>query len=106
MRAQVAARRAAGRAAALGAGLRPRSSRALALSACGSKEDTLSAASTKRFTVMLDFFPNADHAALYSAISHGDFRAVGLDVVPVTPADPSEPLKLLAAGTRRHGDLL
>ena len=47
---------------------------------------------------MLDFFPNADHAALYSAIAHGDFSAVGLDVKPQTPADPSEPLKLLAAG--------
>ena len=47
---------------------------------------------------MLDFFPNADHAPLYTAISHGDFRTVGLDVVPETPADPSEPLKLLAAG--------
>lgn len=71
---------------------------AFALSACGSKKDALSASGTKRFTVMLDFFPNADHAALYSAIAHGDFRAAGLEVVPETPADPSEPLKLLAAG--------
>jgi putative hydroxymethylpyrimidine transport system substrate-binding protein len=71
---------------------------AIALSACGSKQDALSAPSSKHFTVMLDFFPNADHAPLYAAISHGDFRAGGLDVVPVTPADPSEPLKLLAAG--------
>jgi putative hydroxymethylpyrimidine transport system substrate-binding protein len=70
----------------------------LALSACGTKQDTLTASASKRFTVMLDFFPNADHAALYSAISHGDFRAVGLDVQPQAPADPSEPLKLLAAG--------
>ena len=70
----------------------------LALSACGSKQDALSAPSAKHFTVMLDFFPNADHAPLYAAISHGDFRATGLDVVPETPADPSEPLKLLAAG--------
>jgi putative hydroxymethylpyrimidine transport system substrate-binding protein len=69
----------------------------LALTACGSKHDAVSAKSLKRFTVMLDFFPNADHAALYSAIAHGDFRAVGLEVVPETPADPSEPLKLLAA---------
>jgi putative hydroxymethylpyrimidine transport system substrate-binding protein len=68
------------------------------LAACGSKQDALSAKTARRFTVMLDFFPNADHAALYSAIAHGDFRAVGLDVVPETPADPSEPLKLLAAG--------
>jgi putative hydroxymethylpyrimidine transport system substrate-binding protein len=70
----------------------------LALAACGSKQDTLSAPATKPFTVMLDFFPNADHAALYSAIANGDFRAAGLDVKPETPSDPSTPLKLLAAG--------
>jgi putative hydroxymethylpyrimidine transport system substrate-binding protein len=71
---------------------------AIALGACGSKQDTISATGAKRFAVMLDFFPNADHAALYSAIAHGDFRTVGLDVQPQAPADPSEPLKLLAAG--------
>ena len=70
----------------------------LALAACGSKQDTISAPGAKPFTVVLDFFPNADHAALYSAIADGDFAAVGLDVEPQTPADPSEPLKLLAAG--------
>lgn len=69
-----------------------------AFTACGSKQDTIAAPSAKPFTVVLDFFPNADHAALYSAIGHGDFRAVGLDVKPQAPADPSEPLKLLAAG--------
>jgi putative hydroxymethylpyrimidine transport system substrate-binding protein len=71
---------------------------AVALTACGAKQDTVTAHATKRFTVMLDFFPNADHAALYSAMAHGDFRAVGLDVQPQAPADPAEPLKLLAAG--------
>lgn len=69
-----------------------------ALSACGSKQDVISAPGAKPFTVVLDFYPNADHAALYSAISHGDFRAVGLDVQPQAPADPAAPLKLLAAG--------
>ncbi len=73
-------------------------SAALALSACGAKQDVLSTAGTKPFTVMLDFFPNADHAALYSAIAQGDFRAVGLDVQPQIPAEPADPLKLLAAG--------
>ncbi|HMD58093.1 MAG TPA: ABC transporter substrate-binding protein [Solirubrobacteraceae bacterium] len=67
-------------------------------SACGSKQDALTSATVKPLTLMLDFFPNADHAAIYSAIAHGDFRAVGLDVKPATPADPSEPLKLLASG--------
>jgi putative hydroxymethylpyrimidine transport system substrate-binding protein len=71
---------------------------AVALSACGTEHDVLSSPSTKSFTVMLDWFPNADHAALYSAIANGNFRAVGLDVKPVVPAETAEPLKLLAAG--------
>lgn len=70
----------------------------VSLSACGSKKDAITAPGVKPFTVVLDFFPNADHAALYTAIAHGDFRAAGLDVQPQAPADPSEPLKLLAAG--------
>jgi putative hydroxymethylpyrimidine transport system substrate-binding protein len=71
---------------------------ALALSACSEKSDVVSAARTKPFHVMLDWFPNADHAALYDAIAHGDFGSVGLEVKPQTPADPAEGLKLLAAG--------
>ncbi len=72
---------------------------AVALSACGTKQDVISARKAKPFTLALDFFPNADHAAIYSAIAHGDFRSVGLDVRPEVPADPSAPLKLLAAGS-------
>jgi putative hydroxymethylpyrimidine transport system substrate-binding protein len=71
---------------------------AVILSACGAKQDVTSATSTKPFSVMLDWFPNADHAALYAAIADGDFRAVGLEVKPVVPAETAEPLKLLAAG--------
>jgi putative hydroxymethylpyrimidine transport system substrate-binding protein len=69
-----------------------------ACSACGQKQDTLATPAAQPFSLMLDFFPNADHAALYAGIAHGDFRAVGLDVRPQTPSDPSAPLKLLAAG--------
>lgn len=71
---------------------------ALTLAACGAKQDVTSAPGTKPFTVMLDWFPNADHAALYAAIAQGDFGAVGLDVKPVVPSEASDPLKLLAAG--------
>jgi putative hydroxymethylpyrimidine transport system substrate-binding protein len=71
---------------------------ALALAGCGTKKDMIAPGAAHPFTVMLDFFPNADHAALYSAIAHGDFRTAGLDVRPQTPSDPSAPLKLLAAG--------
>jgi putative hydroxymethylpyrimidine transport system substrate-binding protein len=68
------------------------------LAACGTKQDVTTAPATKPFTVMLDWFPNADHAALYAAIAHGYFRAVGLDVQPVIPSETAEPLKELAAG--------
>jgi putative hydroxymethylpyrimidine transport system substrate-binding protein len=71
---------------------------ALTVSACGTEQDVTSAPAVKPFTVMLDWFPNADHAPLYSAIAHGDFRAVGLEVRPVVPSETAEPLKLLAAG--------
>jgi putative hydroxymethylpyrimidine transport system substrate-binding protein len=70
----------------------------LSLNACGSKQDTLSARATKPFTVMLDWFPNADHAALYTAIHGGYFKAAGLDVRPIAPSESAEPLKLLATG--------
>ncbi|HEV7938235.1 MAG TPA: ABC transporter substrate-binding protein [Solirubrobacteraceae bacterium] len=68
------------------------------LGACGTKQDVVSAPGTKPFTVMLDWFPNADHASLYTAIASGDFKAVGLDVRPIVPSESAEPLKLLAAG--------
>jgi len=68
------------------------------MSACGTKQDVTSAPGVKPFTVMLDWFPNADHAPLYSAIANGDFRAVGLEVHPVVPPETADPLKLLATG--------
>jgi putative hydroxymethylpyrimidine transport system substrate-binding protein len=71
---------------------------AIVLSACGTKQDVVSAPGTKSFTVMLDWFPNADHASLYTAIAQGYFNAVGLDVRPIVPSESAEPLKLLAAG--------
>jgi putative hydroxymethylpyrimidine transport system substrate-binding protein len=70
----------------------------LVLAGCGAKQDVLSAPGTRPFAVMLDWFPNADHAPLYAAIAHGDFRAAGLDVKPIVPSQTDEPLKLLAAG--------
>jgi putative hydroxymethylpyrimidine transport system substrate-binding protein len=48
--------------------------------------------------LMLDFFPNADHAGIYAAQADGAFGRHGLDVRIHAPSDPSVPLKLLAAG--------
>ena len=71
---------------------------ALALSACGEKKESTAAPRTQPLTLVLDFFPNADHAGIYAAQARGLFRRQGLDVRIVTPPDPSSPLKLLQAG--------
>ena len=68
------------------------------LTACGEKQDVINATSVRPFSVMLDWFPNADHAALFTAIDHGYFKAAGMEVHAVTPSESAEPLKLLAAG--------
>jgi putative hydroxymethylpyrimidine transport system substrate-binding protein len=49
-------------------------------------------------TLMLDWFPNADHVPLYAAQQKGIFKQHGLDVELLAPADPNDPLKLVAAG--------
>ncbi|MEA2427180.1 MAG: putative hydroxymethylpyrimidine transport system substrate-binding protein, partial [Thermoleophilaceae bacterium] len=51
-----------------------------------------------RVDLMLDFFPNADHAGIYAAQASGAFVRHGLDVRIHAPSDPSVPLKLLNAG--------
>jgi len=72
---------------------------AASLAACGDKEAaTSSSARAERLDLVLDYFPNADHAGIYAAIGRGDFRRAGLEVTPRTPSDPAAPLKLLAAG--------
>ncbi len=69
------------------------------LAACGQrKEPAVGAPSAERVDLVLDFFPNADHAGLYAAIGTGEFKTAGLDVRPRTPSDPAAPLKLVAAG--------
>lgn len=71
---------------------------ALLLAACGEKQDTIDASTQRPLSVMLDWFPNADHAALFDAIQHGYFKAAGIEVHAITPSESAEPLKLLAAG--------
>jgi putative hydroxymethylpyrimidine transport system substrate-binding protein len=71
----------------------------LALAACGSKDEPTTAPdSTQRVDLVLDFFPNADHAPIYAAQAIGAFRQAGLDVRIRTPSDPAAPLKLVAGG--------
>ena len=52
----------------------------------------------EKITCMLDWYPNPDHVPLYLAQSEGLFAAQGLEVDLQVPADPNDPLKLVAAG--------
>src|SRR5688572_1015952 len=71
---------------------------ALALSACGEKEDELGPSGGSELSLMLDYFPNADHAGIYAAQASGSFREAGLDVKIRQPPDPAAPIKQVAAG--------
>ena len=52
----------------------------------------------EKLTVLLDWFVNPDHAPLIVAQEKGFFKAAGLEVELIAPADPSLPPKLVAAG--------
>lgn len=74
----------------------------LAIAACssgGSGSAGGAAASGKALTaasVMLDWFPNPDHIALYLAKKDGDFTAQGLRVTLESPSDTTDALKLVS----------
>ncbi len=73
------------------------------LPACGEKPEpdpasVGAAGKTEPLRVVLDYFPNADHAGIYAARETGAYAKAGLDVTITPPPDPSAPLKLLLAG--------
>ena len=70
----------------------------LVLAGCGEKDDVLEPTGSKHVELMLDYFPNADHAGIYAAQAGGHFDQAGLDVEIRQPPDPAAPLKQVAAG--------
>jgi putative hydroxymethylpyrimidine transport system substrate-binding protein len=68
------------------------------IAGCGEKEDVLEPRGSKHVELMLDYFPNADHAGIYAAQAGGHFEQAGLDVAIRQPPDPAAPLKQLSAG--------
>ena len=59
---------------------------------------TSSAAASYELNVMLDWFINPDHAPLFVALEKGFFSERGLKVKFITPSNPNDPPKLVAAG--------
>ena len=64
---------------------------------CGDDEEA-AAPQTEQVDLILDWFPNADHAGVYGAIEEGYFAEEGLDVSAVVPSDPAASLKQVGAG--------
>jgi putative hydroxymethylpyrimidine transport system substrate-binding protein len=73
---------------------------ALLLAACGAKRDQIEpvSAHAQNVTMMLDWFPNADHVGIYEAMANGDMKAAGINLHVETPPSPNAPLSLVEAG--------
>ena len=71
---------------------------ALLAAGCGEKEETVRGPGAQPFEVLLDYFPNADHAPIYAALGGKEFERAGLDVKIRRPSDPAAPIKQVAAG--------
>jgi putative hydroxymethylpyrimidine transport system substrate-binding protein len=67
---------------------------ALLAAGCGEREESVAAPARESLTLLLDYFPNADHAGIYAS----DFGAAGLDVDVRAPGDVGAPLALLEQG--------
>jgi putative hydroxymethylpyrimidine transport system substrate-binding protein len=67
------------------------------LSGCGGGETT-EPGGQRELSLLLDYFPNADHAGIYAAEAGGHFDQEGLDVTVRAPSDPAAPIKQVAAG--------
>ncbi|MBA4537992.1 ABC transporter substrate-binding protein [Bacillus aquiflavi] len=53
---------------------------------------------TEKVSIMLDWYPNAVHSAIYTAVEKGYFTKEGIDVDIKMPAETNDPLRLVAAG--------
>lgn len=74
---------------------------ALMLTACTAESQASSENNEKELeeiSIMLDWYPNAVHSALYVAKEKGYFEEEGLNVKIEMPADTNDPLKLAATG--------
>ena len=68
------------------------------LTGIDSRADSHQKAEMEEVTLLLDWFPNVDHAPLYVAQENKIFAKHGLEVELLWGGDPDAPLKLVAAG--------
>jgi len=74
----------------------------IAVAACGGSSRPAATDGSGRplpeVTLILDWFPNADHAGVYAAIDRGFFQRAGVIVHPQVPSDTAAALKEVAEG--------
>jgi putative hydroxymethylpyrimidine transport system substrate-binding protein len=71
----------------------------LVATACGGGSHTATQSAQRvPVSLMLDWYPNADHVGVYVGIDRGFFARAGLAVDARAPSDPSDPIRLVAAG--------
>lgn len=75
---------------------------AAALSGCGN-DDAEGEKELAKIDLMLDWYPNAVHSYLYAAEERGYFEEAGLDVNIHFPANPTDPINMVAAGQMTLG---
>lgn len=74
---------------------------AVVLAGCNGTTETKTSNGEKELeniSIMLDWYPNAVHSAIYVAEKNGYFKDEGLNVNIEMPADTNDPLKLAAMG--------
>lgn len=70
---------------------------------CGSGKKADSAADLRQINVVLDWYPNALHTFIYTAIERGYYAEEGLDVKIQFPANENDALSLVGAGKAEIG---
>ena len=75
----------------------------LAVSGCGSSSGAQTQKKLREINVVLDWYPNALHTFIYTAIERGYYQDEGLDVKIQFPANENDALSLVSAGKAEIG---
>lgn len=70
---------------------------------CGDKKETAKEGELREMNVVLDWYPNALHSFIYTAIEKGYYEQEGLDVKIQFPANDNDAIALVAAGKSEIG---
>jgi putative hydroxymethylpyrimidine transport system substrate-binding protein len=73
------------------------------LTGCAQQKGAGNRKTLRKINVVLDWYPNALHTFLYTAIERGYFKEEGLDVKIQFPANENDALSLVAAGKAEIG---